>query len=430
MDDAVAPEWVDTWLYDHEIDPLSDEQWATDFAAACHEAARQVELAELRRKRSPARVAEAFRPVLMASAARPSAEADWELRMVELLETLWRDEGFAGAEQASRLLRGAARSAFRERFPDAPTPARSLATRDAPASLGEDRLADVLERIEGRLTALEEPPDPRRSLFRAPGARDETSHAVDEARRAAGEAPPSLGLGRAPPARRGPRDDPHAGAGVGPRDAEPSGSDAAEPVAVTVARSLERAAEALALADHASGGGARALTQLRRVRAEYRQRPASRWEHLEMVADEAGAGSVSQYFQAYTQVRRDRLSMYSATLFTGIGEALARGEVTRAQGLAASGAMFWDSYAANGMVEHAWGCTLELEPPVLRRHPETPAHSAHPGASKRSGKKQGPQRVFGSTVEEEVNAAILAAGSAQRRLAGVAAENENPAPEP
>jgi hypothetical protein len=293
------------------------------------------------------------------------------------------------------------------------------------AELMAAQLAPVVAQIsslDSRFVELEQrqTAEPRRQLF--PQA-VETPDAAEAARRVAGSAPLTFN----PPPRQPAGHGAEAGA---PPAAEPSGS---QDMALQVAKALERAAESLAPSD--SAGGARALTKVRDFRRSYRAQPGTRWEHLEEVASEARAGSVAKYFTDYTQTRRDRLSTYSTTLFVEIGEALATGDVQRAKGLAASGAMFWDSYSTNGLIEHAWACTLELEPPILRQHPDTPDFKPHEVPRKgKGGRKKAhdatmARRMFATTVEEDVHAAVLAAGKQLRSFASTAVDNEAPEPE-
>ena len=123
------------------------------------------------------------------------------------------------------------------------------------------------------------------------------------------------------------------------------------------------------------------------------------------MASEAGAETVAAYMETCTQMRRDRLTAYLATLFSRIASAAEAGDLERVLGRCAAGLIFCDQNSIDGNVQLAWQMTLEPEPAVLRRHPETPLVRAFP--KQRAAKF--PQQQFSQLAEPAVTEAALAA---------------------
>lgn len=151
--------------------------------------------------------------------------------------------------------------------------------------------------------------------------------------------------------------------------------------------------------------GGRGIAKLRHLSDRYGRAPGRRWDHVSLVASEAGAETVAAYMETCTQMRRDRLTAYLATLFSRIASAAEAGDLERVLGRCAAGLIFCDQWSIDGNVQLAWQMTLEPEPAVLRRHPETPLVRAFP--KQRAAKF--PQQQFSQLAEPAVTEAALAA---------------------
>ena len=145
--------------------------------------------------------------------------------------------------------------------------------------------------------------------------------------------------------------------------------------------------------------------KLRQLSERYARAPGRRWEHVSLVASEAGSETVGAYMESCTQMRRDRLTAYLTTLFARIASAAEDGDLERVLGRCAAGLIFCDQYSIDGNVQLAWQMTLEPEPAVLRRHPETPLIRAFP--KQRATKFA--QQQFSQLSEPAVTEAALAA---------------------
>ena len=265
--------------------------------------------------------------------------------------------------------------------------------------------------MQRRLQALEARTPPRRTPPRAapesrrlfgPPTRGTIEADAERARRLAGAAPtlPRGGRPRTAAALREPD--------VG---ATPAGSMESRIVnALEALASSKRHGEDAEDREGGEGptvttGGGRGIAKLRLLSDRYARAPGRRWDHVASVASEAGSETVGSYMETCTQMRRDRLTAYLTTLFARIASAAEKGDVERVLGRCASGLIFCDQYAIDGNVQLAWQLTLEPEPAVLRRHPETPLIRAFP--KQRSAKF--PQQQFSQLAEPAVTEAALAA---------------------
>ena len=152
-------------------------------------------------------------------------------------------------------------------------------------------------------------------------------------------------------------------------------------------------------------GGFKGIQRLRQARERYGRNPGRRWHHVSEVASRAGAESVPAYMETCTQMRRDRLTAYMTTMFCRIASDAEDGNLERVLGRCASALVFCDQWAIDGNIQLAWQMTLEPEPPVLLRHPDTPLQRAFP----RSRRAQFPQQQFSQLAEDVVVENALAA---------------------
>ena len=155
-----------------------------------------------------------------------------------------------------------------------------------------------------------------------------------------------------------------------------------------------------------STGGGRGIARLRKLAEQHGLRPGRRWEHVSEVAQRAGCETVTAYMETCTQMRRDRLTAFLVTMICRISAAAEEGDVERVLGKCASALMFLDQWAIDGNVQLAWQLTLEPEPPVLLRHPETPLQRAF---NKKGSRSPFPQQQFSQLAEPVVTEAALAA---------------------
>ena len=282
---------------------------------------------------------------------------------------------------------------------------RDLVATSVPPTEAADEFAAMQRRLQAleareRRTPPRGPPEARR-LF-GPPTRGTIEADADRARRLAGAAP-TLARGarsRAPAAL------PEPDVGAAPAGSMESRIVGALEALVTAKRRSEDP-------EDREGGdgptvtttGGRGIAKLRALSERYARAPGRRWEHVSLVASEAGSETVGAYMESCTQMRRDRLTAYLTTMFARIASAAEDGDLERVLGRCASGLIFCDQYAIDGNVQLAWQMTLEPEPAVLRRHPETPLVRAFP--KQRAAKFA--QLQFSQLAEPAVTEAALAA---------------------
>ena len=152
-------------------------------------------------------------------------------------------------------------------------------------------------------------------------------------------------------------------------------------------------------------GGGKGISRLRKLSEGFARAPGRRWDHIAQVASDAGQDTVASYMETCTQMRRDRLTAYLTSMFCRIAAAAEEGDLERVMGRCASGLIFCDQWSIDGNVQLAWQMTLEPEPAVLRRHPETPLQRAFP----KNRRSPFPQQQFSQLAESHVVEAALAA---------------------
>ena len=282
---------------------------------------------------------------------------------------------------------------------------RELVAAPAPPTLATEEYAAMQRRLQA-LEARERRTPPRaqpevRRLF-GPPTRGTIEADADRARRLAGTAPTLArgGRSRVPAALQ----DPEAGAApTGTMESRIVG--ALEALVAAKRRSEDPEEREVAEGPTVTTAGGRGIAKLRMLSEKYARQPGRRWDHVSLVASEAGSETVGAYMESCTQMRRDRLTAYLTTLFARIASAAEDGDLERVLGRCAAGLIFCDQYSIDGNVQLAWQMTLEPEPAVLRRHPETPLIRAFP--KQRAAKF--PQQQFSQLAEPVVTEAALAA---------------------
>ena len=247
------------------------------------------------------------------------------------------------------------------------------------------------------------PRDPRR-LF---DARPPLQADAAQARRLAGEAPP-LPTARPPRTSVSPPRAERTSASAGGDPLERFVTSLEEHFATRRRLAAEEREEVDEGAPGSTGSASKGISQLRAHTAAHQRAPGRRWDHVAETASLAGAASVTAYMETCTQMRRDRLTAYLVTLLCRISTAAEEGDLERVLGRCASALIFTDQWSIDGNVELAWMLALEAEPPVLRRHPETPLVRAFPkAAAQRRGNFA--RHQFSQLAEPTVAQAALAA---------------------
>ena len=274
----------------------------------------------------------------------------------------------------------------------APPPAQPVS--DATLAALQERIRTL--ESQSQSSTREDAPQVRR-LF---GPRSAPQGDVERARLLAGAAPPTASV-RRPRVVQVPDPAP---------SSAPANSEvgrivsALEALVATRQRDPEEREEGDAGAGVASGSG-RGIARLRSLADRNVRTPGRRWEHVSLVALDAGQETVAAYMENCTQMRRDRLTAYLTALFCRIAEAAEAGDCERVLGRCASGLIFCDQWSIDGNIQLAWQMTLEPEPAVLRRHPDTPLQKAFP----KNRRAPFPQQQFSQLAEPQVTEAALAA---------------------